>query len=188
MVIRRASRLRWCFLVHILRKYYRAVGANRVKDSPSWVDPSRRTLANSAVQAVLRLWLEACSPAPGEVTHLSRSLRGRKVPLISGAVTSAPEAVSPAADRAIKLLQRTQDLMLECRAVAQQSRRSSSQNNRSADLVAALEGGLMVTLHNAVNVLWKPVGTPGEQWLNEQDEKLGPEGSAKPPDGFAKNC
>jgi len=54
-------------------------------------------------------------------------------------------------------------------------------------LVAALEGGLMFTLHNAVNALWKPVGTLGEQWLNEQDEKLGPEGPAKPPDG-AKGC
>jgi len=59
----------------------------------------------------------------------------------------------------------------------------SSQNNRSADLVAALEGGLMFTLQNAVNVLWKPAGTLGEQWLNEQDEKLGPEGPAKPQDG-----
>jgi len=54
-------------------------------------------------------------------------------------------------------------------------------------LLAALEGGLMFTLHNAVNVLWKPVGTLGEQWLKEQDEKLGPEGPAKPPDGLAKN-
>jgi len=45
----------------------------------------------------------------------------------------------------------------------------------------------MFTLHNAVNVLWRSVGTLGEQWLNEQDEKLGPEGPAKPTDGFAKN-
>ena len=118
---------------------------------------------------------------------MSRSLRSRKVLLISGAVTSAPEAASPAADRAIKLLQRTQDLMLECRAVAQQFRRSSSQKHTSADLLAALEAGLMFTLHNAVNMLWKPVGTLGEQWLKEQDEKLGPEGPAKPPDGLAKN-
>lgn len=117
---------------------------------------------------------------------MSRSLRGRKVLLISGAVTSAPGAVSPAADRAIKLLQRTQDLMLECRTVAQQLRRSSSQKD-TADLLAALEAGLMFTLHNAVNMLWKPVGTLGEQWLKEQDEKLGPAGPAKPPDGFAKN-
>ena len=119
---------------------------------------------------------------------MSRSLRGRKVLLISGAATSAPEAVSPAADRAIMLLQRTQDLMLECRAIALQFRRSSSQKNRSADLVAALESGLVFTLQNAVNVLWKPVGSLGERWLNEQDEKLGPEGPAKPPDGFTKNC
>jgi len=118
-----------------------------------------------------------------EVTSVSKSLRGRKILLISGAVASAPEAVSPVADQAIMLLQRTQDLMLECRAVAQQFRRLSSQNNRSADLVAALEGGLMFTLQNAVHVLWKPAGTLGEQWLNEQDEKLGPEGPAKPQDG-----
>lgn len=87
--------------------------------------------------------------------------------------------------------------MLECRAVAQQFRKSSSQKNRTADfadrnaytvLVAALEGGLMFTLHKAVEVLWKPVGTLGEQWLNEQDEQLGPEGQAKPTDGFAENC
>jgi len=41
----------------------------------------------------------------------------------------------------------------------------------------------MFTLQNAVHVLWKPAGTLGEQWLNEQDEKLGPEGPAKPQDG-----
>jgi hypothetical protein len=80
-----------------------------------------------------------------KVTSVSRSLRGRKVLLTIGAVRSAPEAVSPVADRAIMLLQRTQDLMLECRAVAQQFRRLSSQNNRSVDLVAALENGLMFT-------------------------------------------
>jgi len=114
---------------------------------------------------------------------VSRSSRGRKVLLINGAVGSAPEAVSPVADRAIMLLQRTQDLMLECRAIAQQFRRLPSQSNRSADLVAALEGGLMFTLQNAVHVLWKPAGTLGEQWLNEQDEKLGPEGPAKSQDG-----
>ena len=119
---------------------------------------------------------------------MSRSSRGRKVLLINRTVGSAPEAVSPVADRAIMLLQRTQDLMLECRAVAQQFRRLSSQNNRSADMVAALEGGLVFTLQKAVNALWKPAGTLGEQWLNEQDEKLGPEGPAKPTDGFAKNC
>lgn len=99
-------------------------------------------------------------------------MRRRKVLLIGGAVAPAPEAVSPAADRAITLLQRTQDLMLECRAVAQQFQNSSPQKHRSADsternaytvLVAALEGGLMSTLHNAVDVLWKPVGTLGDQ-------------------------
>ena len=114
---------------------------------------------------------------------MSRSLRGRKVLLTNRAGGSAPEAANPVADRAIMLLQRTQDLMLECRAVAQQFRRLSSYNKRSADLVTALEGGLMFTLQNAVNVLWKPAGTLGEQWLNEQDEKLGPEGPAKPQDG-----
>ena len=97
---------------------------------------------------------------------------------------------------AITLLQRTQDLMLECRAVAQQFRKSSAQKNRPADfaernayavLVAALDGGLMFTLHNAVDLLWKPLGTLGDQWLNEQDEQ-GPEGQVKPTDGFAKNC
>jgi len=41
----------------------------------------------------------------------------------------------------------------------------------------------MFTLQNAVHVLWKPAGTLGEQWLNEQDEKLGPEGPAKSQDG-----
>jgi len=56
---------------------------------------------------------------------VSRSLRGHKVLLRNRAVGSAPEAMSPVADRAIMLLQRTQDLMLECRAVAQQFRRLS---------------------------------------------------------------
>ncbi len=46
----------------------------------------------------------------------------------------------------------------------------------------------MLTLHEGVEVLWQPVGTLGEQWLNEQDNKLGPDGPAKPTDGPAENC
>lgn len=81
--------------------------------------------------------------------------------------------------------------------VAQQFPKSSSQKNRSAGfaerneytvLVAALVGGLTFTLQNAVDVLWKPIGTLEHQWLNEQDEQLGPQGRAKLTHGFARNC
>jgi len=92
--------------------------------------------------------------------------------------------LNPTADQAVLLLQRTQDLMLECRAVARQLWAAPPEAARSAELnsfgvmVTALEVGLMLTLHEAVELLWQPVGTAGEQWLNEQDKKLGAHGPA----------
>ena len=78
--------------------------------------------------------------------------------------------------------------MLECRAVARQLWTAPPGAARSAELnsyglmITALEVGLMLTLHEAVALLWQPVRTAGEQWLTEQDKKLGPHGPAKPTD------
>ena len=90
-------------------------------------------------------------------------------------------------DRAVRLLQRTSDLLLECRAVA-----SQLQESRDADhpgeaaeriaygvLVAALEEGLVTTVQHALDVLKRfsaPAGSLGEQWLGEQEKKIGEHG------------
>ena len=46
-------------------------------------------------------------------------------------------------------------------------------------LVAALEEGLLTTIRHAVDVLKRfsaPAGILGEQWLSEQEQKLGKRG------------
>ena len=88
------------------------------------------------------------------------------------------------ADRAVLLLQRTRELLLDCRAVAEQLGASpASQEPQAAAaeriayglLVDALEEGLVTTLQHAMDVLKRfnaPAGPSGEQWLREQEKKL----------------
>jgi len=93
--------------------------------------------------------------------------------------------LNPTADQAVLLLQRTQDFMLECPAFARQLWQHSQERPGPPSstpygvMVTALEVGLMVTLHEAVELLWQPVGTAGEEWLNEQDKELGAHGPAQ---------
>jgi len=89
-----------------------------------------------------------------------------------------------AADRSVLLLQKVSELLLESRAIAQQleavpDRESSAD---AADriaygiLVAALEEGLVNTIRHALDVLKRfraPAGILGEQWLSEQEGRLG---------------
>jgi len=105
------------------------------------------------------------------------------------------ERYNPGADRAVLLLQRAQELLLECRAVAQQLEAPPAQPEPSAEraeriaygvLVAALENGLVKTLQDAVEVLRKfsaPAGVLGEKWLNEQERRLGRKEPSERPDG-----
>jgi hypothetical protein len=94
-----------------------------------------------------------------------------------------PERTDPA-DRAVLLLQRVQELLIECRAVATQLDVGSGQESQAAAaeriansvLVASLEAGLVTTVQHAMEVLRrfsKPAGALGEQWLSEQERKLG---------------
>ena len=62
---------------------------------------------------------------------------------------------------------------------AQPGAARSAELNSYGVMVTALEVGLMVTLHEAVELLWQPVGTAGEEWLNEQDKELGAHGPAQ---------
>jgi hypothetical protein len=89
-----------------------------------------------------------------------------------------------AVDRAVMLLQRTRELMLECRAAAEQlqaagrqeSQAAAAERNAYGVLVAALEEGLVTTLQHAMVVLKRfrtPGGVLGEEWLREQEERLG---------------
>ena len=92
--------------------------------------------------------------------------------------------MSDAADRAVQLLQRVRELLLECRAVVDQlsaSPTSAAPPAAAAEriaygvLVAALEEGLVTTLQHAMDVLKRfsaPAGPLGEQWLSEQENKL----------------
>jgi hypothetical protein len=86
-------------------------------------------------------------------------------------------------DRAVVLLQRTRELLLECRAVADQlgaaavGESSAAAGERVAYgvLVAALEEGLVKALAHAMDVLRRfsaPAGPLGESWLGEQERKL----------------
>ena len=88
------------------------------------------------------------------------------------------------ADRAVLLLQRTRELLLDCRAVAEQLGAPPAGQEPQAEaaeriaygvLVAALEEGLVTTLRHAMDVLQRfsaPAGPLGEQWLSEQEKKL----------------
>ena len=87
-------------------------------------------------------------------------------------------------DRAVILLQKVSNLLLESRAIAQQLEIAPEEGESSADgadrnaygvLVAALEDGLVRTLRDAVNVLKRfsaPAGLLGEQWQREQEKTL----------------
>jgi hypothetical protein len=93
---------------------------------------------------------------------------------------------SEPAERAVTLLQRTGELLLECRTVAEQlSVAPDGQEPQSAAaeriaygvLVAALEEGLVTTLQHAMDILKRfsaPAGPLGERWLREQERNLGP--------------
>jgi hypothetical protein len=88
-------------------------------------------------------------------------------------------------DRAVLLLQRVRELLLESRAVAQQLAAGPSEPEPPAEaaeriaygiLVAALEEGLVTTLQHAMDVLKRfsaPAGPLGEEWLSDQERRLG---------------
>ena len=93
------------------------------------------------------------------------------------------------ADRAVLLLQRANELLVESRAIAKQLEvlQDGESSAGAADriaygiLVAALGGGLVRTLRDAVNVLKRfsaPAGMLGENWPSEQEKKLRGSGSA----------
>jgi hypothetical protein len=82
------------------------------------------------------------------------------------------------------LLQRTRELMLECRAVAERVQAAVEHEPQAVAaeriaygvLVGALEEGLVTTLQHAMDVLRRfstPTGALGEEWLREQERKLG---------------
>ena len=88
------------------------------------------------------------------------------------------------ADRAVLLLQRVSELLLEFRAIVKElevvpdGEPSADAADRIAYgiLVAALEEGLVTTIRHALDVLRRfsrPAGVLGEQWLSEQQKKLG---------------
>lgn len=77
---------------------------------------------------------------------------------------TTPERYNPGADRAVLLLQRVQELLLDCRVAAQQLETLPAEPEPPAEaaervaygvLVAALENGLVKTLQGAVDVLRK---------------------------------
>lgn len=93
-----------------------------------------------------------------------------------------PERTDPA-DRAIVLLQRVRDLLVECRGVAVQLEATSGPESQAAAgeriaygvLVAALEEGLVKALEHAVDVVRRfstPAGTLGNEWLTAQEKHL----------------
>ncbi len=97
------------------------------------------------------------------------------------------------ADRAVLLLQRVSELLLESRAIVKElevvpdGESSADAADRIAYgiLVAALEEGLVNRSRHALDVLKRfnaPAGALGEQWLNEQETKLR-RGIPKPIDG-----
>ena len=88
------------------------------------------------------------------------------------------------ADRAVLLLQKVSELLLESRAISQQlevvpdGESSTDTADRIAYgiLVAALEEGLVNTIRHALDVLKRfraPAGILGDQWLREQEGRLG---------------
>jgi hypothetical protein len=95
-----------------------------------------------------------------------------------------PSDKTDAADRTVMLLQRTRELMLECRAVAERLQAGGEHESQAAAaeriaygvLFGALEEGLAITLQHAMDVLRRfstPAGALGEEWLSEQERKLG---------------
>jgi len=94
------------------------------------------------------------------------------------------ELMNEPADRAVVLLQRVSELLLEPQAIVQQlevvpnGESSAGAADRIAYgiLVTALEGGLVTTIRHALDVLKRfraPAGILGEQWLREQEGRLG---------------
>jgi hypothetical protein len=88
------------------------------------------------------------------------------------------------ADRAVLLLQRVSELLLESRAIVKElevvpdGESSADTADRIAYgiLVAALEEGLVMTIRHALDVLKRfsrPAGVLGEQLLSEQEGRLG---------------
>ena len=88
------------------------------------------------------------------------------------------------ADRAVLLLQKVSELLSESRAIVQQlevipdDESSADTADRIAYgiLVAALEEGLVNTIRHALDVLKRfraPTGILGEEWLSEQEGRLG---------------
>src|SRR5262247_937701 len=97
------------------------------------------------------------------------------------------ELMTEPADRAVLLLQRVSELLLESRAIVQQleavpdGESSADTGDRIAYgiLVAALEEGLVTTIRHALDVLKRfsrPAGVLGEEWLSEQERKLEQDG------------
>jgi len=88
------------------------------------------------------------------------------------------------ADRAVLLLQRVSELLLESRVIVQQLEEIPD-GESSADtadriaygiLVAGLEEGLVNTVRHALDVLKRfsaPAGVLGEQWLREHEGRSG---------------
>src|SRR5215475_2163681 len=98
---------------------------------------------------------------------------------------SRGEEMTEPADRAVLLLQKVSELLLESRAIAQQlemvpdGESFADTANRIAYgiLVAAPEEGLVTTIRHALDVLKRfraPAGILGEQWLGEQEKALRP--------------
>ena len=94
------------------------------------------------------------------------------------------ELMNEPADRAVVLLQRVSELLLEPQAIVQQlevvpnGESSAGAADRIAYgiLVTALEGELVTTIRHALDVLKRfraPAGILGEQWLREQEGRLG---------------
>ena len=93
------------------------------------------------------------------------------------------ELMKEPADRAVLLLQKVSELLLESRGIVKElevvpdGESSADTADRIAYgiLVAALEEGLVNTIRHALDVLKRfraPAGVLGEKWLSEQDEKL----------------
>jgi len=109
------------------------------------------------------------------------------------------ELMTEPPDRAVLLLQRVGELLLESRAIAQQlevvpdGESSADAADRIADgiLLAALEEGLVTTIRHALEVLKRfsaPGGVLGEKWLNEQERRLEQKKPSAPLDGPTADC
>ena len=94
------------------------------------------------------------------------------------------ELMKEPADRAVLLLQKVSELLLESRAIVQQLEAvpDGESSEDAADriaygiLVAGLEEGLVSTIRHALDVLKRfsaPAGVLGEQWLREHEGRSG---------------